>query len=99
MKNEESTELIFEEKQGKRHSLRHALRYVRRRKSFVAGLCIVTFFYVVAIFADFLAPDDYRLQTRNEPAAPSSVIHFVDAESNFHLRPFIYLSRMVDPLG
>ncbi len=77
---------------------RRAVRFVRRRKSFVAGLSIVTLFYVVAIFADFLAPYDYRLQTRSEPAAPPSLIHFVDAEGNFHLRPFIYARRMVDPL-
>lgn len=98
MKNAESVEAAVEEKERKRISLRRSLRYVRRRKSFVAGLCIVIFFYVVAIFADFLAPYDYRLQTRGEPAAPPSVIHFADAEGNFHLRPFIYASRMIDPL-
>jgi peptide/nickel transport system permease protein len=97
MKNIEPAEAI-EEKQRKRISLRRSLSYVRRRKSFVAGLSIVTLFYAVAIFADFLAPYDYRLQMRGEPAAPSSAIHFVDAEGNFHLRPFIYASRMVDPL-
>lgn len=87
-----------EEKRRNPVRLRQTLRYVRRRKSFMAGLCIVAFFYLVAIFADFLAPYDYRLQTRNEPASPPSVIHFIDAQGSFHLRPFVQTRRMVDPL-
>lgn len=87
-----------DEQQKKVSRWRRTARYARRRKSFVAGLCIVVLFYAVAIFADFLAPYDYRLQTRNEPAAPPSTIRFVDASGSFHLRPFIYASRMVDPL-
>ncbi len=74
------------------------LRFVRRRKKFVAGLCLVVFFYAVAIFADFLAPYDYRSQLRGEPMSPPNEIHFLDVEGNWHARPFIYARRMVDPL-
>jgi peptide/nickel transport system permease protein len=98
MKNAESAEDILEEQRRNPARLRRTLRYVRRRKSFVAGVCIVVLFYLVAIFADFLAPYDYRLQTRNEPVSPPSSIHFTDAQGNFHLRPFIYARHMVDPL-
>lgn len=84
---------------GKRERrFRHGLRFVRRRKKFVAGLIIVVFFYAVAIFADFLAPYDYRSQVRAEPMSPPNEIHFRDAEGNWHARPFIYARRMVDPL-
>ena len=77
---------------------RRSAGLVRRRKKFVAGLGIVLFFYGVAIFADFLAPYDYRSQLRSEPMSPPNEIHFRDAGSNWHPRPFIYARRMVDPL-
>jgi peptide/nickel transport system permease protein len=78
--------------------MKRGLKFVRRRKKFVAGLCIVVFFYLIAIFADFLAPYDYRSQLRAEPGAPPNEIHFRDAEGGWHARPFIYARRMVDPL-
>jgi peptide/nickel transport system permease protein len=74
------------------------LKFVRRRRKFIIGLCIVIFFYTVAIFADFLAPYDYRSQLRGEPMSPPNEIHFRDAGDNWHARPFIYARRMVDPL-
>ena len=39
-----------------------AVRFVRRRKVYTAGLALVLFFYALAVFADFLAPYDYRAQ-------------------------------------
>jgi peptide/nickel transport system permease protein len=77
---------------------RRGLKFIRRRKKFVAGLFLVTLFYAVAIFADFLAPYDYRSQLRGEPMSPPSEVHFRDAGGNWHARPFIYARRMVDPL-
>lgn len=72
--------------------------FVRRRKKFAAGVILVLFFYGVAIFADFLAPYDYRSQLRTEPGAPPSEIHFRDAAGDQHARPFIYARRMTDAL-
>lgn len=83
---------------GRRTRLTRGLRFVRRRRKFVAGLCIVIFFYLAAIFADFLAPYDYRSQLRAEPMSPPNEIHFRDAGGNWHARPFIYARRMADPL-
>jgi peptide/nickel transport system permease protein len=77
---------------------RRGLSFVHRRRKFIAGLGIVLFFYGVAIFADFLAPYDYRSQLRGEPMSPPNAIHFRDASGNWHARPFIYARRMVDPL-
>jgi len=37
-----------------------------------AGWVVIGLFIVAAIFADFLAPYDYREQSRNEPSAPPS---------------------------
>jgi peptide/nickel transport system permease protein len=77
---------------------RRGVGFVRRRKKFVAGLSVVIFFYAVAIFADFLAPYDYRSQLRNEPMSPPNEIHLRDVDGSWHARPFIYARRMVDPL-
>ncbi|MFN2455012.1 MAG: ABC transporter permease [Pyrinomonadaceae bacterium] len=70
----------------------------RRRIPFIAGLIIVCSFYATAIFADFLAPYDYRAQSRREPLAPPAAIHFADAQGAWHLRPFIYPKRLVNAL-
>jgi peptide/nickel transport system permease protein len=78
--------------------LARTLKFARRRKKLVAGLVIVLFFYAVAIFADFLAPYDYRSQLRTEPGAPPNEVHFRDASGNLHARPFVYARRMTDPL-
>jgi peptide/nickel transport system permease protein len=88
-----------EEHEGRRRGrVRRGLKLVRRRKKFVAGFSIVVLFYLVAIFADFLAPYDYRSQLRAEPGAPPNEIHFRDAAGGWHMRPFVYVRRMVDPL-
>jgi peptide/nickel transport system permease protein len=89
-----------EEAQGekRRARLRRGISFARRRKKLVAGLSVVIFFYAVAIFADFLAPYDYRSQLRNEPMSPPNEIHFRDVDGSWHARPFIYARRMIDPL-
>ncbi len=67
-------------------------------KRLYCGLAILAAFYLVAIFAEFLAPYPYQQQTRSEPSAPPSAIHFRDPEGSFHFRPFIYATRLADPL-
>jgi peptide/nickel transport system permease protein len=62
------------------------------------GLVIVASFAVLAVFADFFSPYDYRAQSRSEPSAPATRIHFRDPQGNWHLRPLIYDRRLVDSL-
>lgn len=71
---------------------------VRRRFVPVAGLSIVCLFYAAAIFADFLAPYDYRTQSRRELLAPPTTIHFYDEHGDWRVRPFIHARHVVDPL-
>ena len=71
-------------------------KFVRRRGKFIAGLCIIFLFYLTAIFADFIAPYDYRTQSRREPLAPPTAVRFHDAGGNLHARPFIYERRVVN---
>lgn len=68
----------------------------RRNRLRIAGAVIVAGFFVLALFADLIAPYDYREQSRREPAAPPSAIRFVDADGNWHARPFIYSQKLVD---
>lgn len=77
---------------------RRSLLFARRRPKFLVGLLIISLFYLTALFADFLAPYDYRSQSRRELLAPQTSIHFRDAQGVWHARPFIYTRRIVDPL-
>src|SRR5262245_49307217 len=52
----------------------------------------------IILLAGFIAPYDPASQSRIEPNAPVSRIHFRDTDGNFYLRPFIYARRLVDPL-
>lgn len=82
----------------RRTPFRRALQLARSRPKFILGLAIVSIFYLAAICADFLAPYDYRSQSRRELLAPPTGIHFRDAQGRRHARPFIYTQRIADPL-
>lgn len=70
----------------------------RANRKLRAGACALVFFYLVAVFADFLAPNDYRAQSRREPVSPPSRLRLRDAEGRWHARPFIHRRRLTDPL-
>lgn len=53
---------------------------------------------LVALLSDFLSPSAQDLQDLNQFYAPSSGIHFVDAQGAFHWRPFVYRLELIDPL-
>ena len=74
------------------------LASARRRGRLTLGFALIILFYTVAVFADFLAPEEYRAQSRREPSAPPSVIRFRDARGSATLRPHVYARRLVDPL-
>lgn len=61
------------------------------------GVAVLCLFFLIAVFAEFIAPYDYAAQTRSEPSAPRSKIRFVH-NGNFQLRPFIYATELSDPL-
>lgn len=71
---------------------------LRNLLTMYAGVSIIACFYVIAIFADFLSPYDYRAQYRREPLAPPTTLRLRDAAGRWHYRPFIYVRRLVDPL-
>ncbi len=71
---------------------------IRKSPARLIGWAIVASFIAVVVFADFLSPYDYRQQSRSEPSAPASAIHFRDAEGAFQFRPMVYSVRLTDPL-
>jgi peptide/nickel transport system permease protein len=80
---------------------KHWRRFIFERQApakLLTGVLILLAFCFVVIFADFIAPYDYRSQSRLEPSAPPAEIHFRDAAGNWHIRPFIYAQKMTDPL-
>ncbi len=78
----------------------HAPRRRRRRRArLLVGVSIVVLFYFVALCGDFIAPYDYRAQSRRELSAPATPLHFRDATGRWHARPFIYARRLIDPLA
>lgn len=97
---ETAAALAEEETRRKNWRARLRLRagFIRRRTRLLTGAVIVGCFYGVALFADFLSPYDYRAQSRREPLAPPTSIHFRDTNGAWHLRPFVYAQRLVDPL-
>lgn len=65
----------------------------------VTGAVILGFFYVLVIFAPFIAPSDYLVQRRNYVNHPPTKIRFIDHEGKFSLRPFVYGTvRSRDPI-
>jgi peptide/nickel transport system permease protein len=64
-------------------------RRLRRHRLAMLGAAVLAFFYLVAIFADFLAPFDPHRQHKDYAYAPPQRVHFID-ENGFHFRPFVY---------
>ncbi len=62
------------------------------------SLVFLSFLYFVALFADFLSPYPYDVQFRHYPYHPPTPIHFFDERGKFHLVPFVYGHRLVDPV-
>ena len=61
-----------------------------KHKLALVSLAVIGGFYLVAIFAEFVAPNDPRDFEKELVLAPIQRIHFKDDAGNFHLRPFVY---------
>jgi peptide/nickel transport system permease protein len=69
-------------------------QFLRNRLAVWSGIVLI-FFYVVIIFAGFLAPYDYTLLREQYLYAPPQPLYFVDREGQFHLRPFTFRRESV----
>ena len=62
------------------------------------GLAILAVLYLLSLLGGFIAPYNHRSQAKDTPFLPPTRIHFMDAKSGFHVRPFIYRPRITDRL-
>jgi peptide/nickel transport system permease protein len=73
-------------------------RRFRKSKPAIIGGLIVVMLSLLAIFADFFAPYPLTATNARNAFIPPTRIHFIDAEGNFHWRPFIYAYEVtLDP--
>jgi peptide/nickel transport system permease protein len=73
----------------------------KRHKLAVVGFWVIVLFYLVALFAEVIAPDDPSDQNRRAVFQPPQAIHFIDhAEDGTHFRPYVYeMKRNRDPVS
>ncbi|MCX7737954.1 MAG: ABC transporter permease [Hydrogenothermaceae bacterium] len=72
---------------------------IKKNRLAFLSLHILLVMYILTIFADFISPYPYDVQHRDTPYHPPTQIHFFDQEGKFHLRPFVYGYKMVDPIN
>lgn len=80
-----------------RTPLQLAWRQLTRYKLALAGGAVLVVLYVTMLIAEFLAPYPLDFSDRSLYYAPPVGVHFVDAQGRWHLRPFVYAYRAVDP--
>ncbi len=64
----------------------------RRHRLAMVALAVVTLLYVIAIFAEFLAPFDPHEANRRAIYHPPQAIHIIDTDEagNWSVRPYVY---------
>lgn len=64
-------------------------KFKRNRVAVLGGILLLTSYIVFVLIPEFVAP--YALNhTSDFTEAPPTRLHFVDADGNFHARPFVY---------
>lgn len=72
-------------------------RFSRSRISIVGALIIITMMLLAAL-ADFFSPNPIYGDNLKDAFIPPNQVHFVDAEGNFSVRPFVYgIANTMDP--
>lgn len=74
-----------------------AWRQLRKHRVALLGGVILIVLFALAVFAEFLAPYSLDYTERTKFFHPPTVPRFVDEQGQWHLRPFVYGSRLVDP--
>jgi peptide/nickel transport system permease protein len=70
----------------------------KKHRLALIGVALLAIFAFIALFAEFLSPYTPGARTPNYLFGGPQVLHFIDAEGKFHLRPFTYaLSAAMDP--
>ena len=62
----------------------------KQHKLAVVSLWSLGAFALMAVFSEFIVPYDPRIGHEGYFYAKPTSVHFIDAEGDFHIRPFIY---------
>ena len=62
----------------------------QQHKMALISIVVLLFAYLIAIFAEVVAPHDPNRFSANWVLSPPMQIHFVDPAGTFHWRPFVY---------
>ena len=74
-------------------------RKFKKHKLAMLGMMILIILYTVGIFSEFFATQDIAKRSTTAISMAPTKIHFVDAEGNFSLQPFVYgLKQEEDPV-
>lgn len=70
----------------------------RKHRLAVGSAIVLIIFYIIALFADFVAPYDPNIYSSSTKYVPPMAISFVDGDGNFTFRPGVYgMSSERDP--
>jgi peptide/nickel transport system permease protein len=71
-------------------------KFKRNRTAVVGGILLLSFYFGFVFIPEFLSP--YELNhTSDYVEAPPTKLHFIDANGQFHLQPFVYgMERTLD---
>ena len=62
----------------------------------IAGGAVLTFFYLLALLAPFVAPYAQEEMDRSKYFHPPQALHWIHADGRFSLRPFVREMRLID---
>ncbi len=68
----------------------------RRHHLALAGGAVLLVLYSIALFCEFVAPYEPFQRNAHYVLCPPQWPHFIDAEGNFHLQPFVYGVQMAE---
>ena len=96
-----SSILLLDEAKQERYFLASQWQLARWRffkhKMAVIALVILAVYYLVALFAEFVAPYDPHNFEKELVLAPPQLPRFIDDEGRYHLRPFVYrMEKTID---
>ena len=87
--NETETEERFDVTKQVSYGRLIYLRFLRNHAAVVAAFALV-FIYLITLVCPFFAPYDPNTRFLEKVAHPPLLPTFIDAEGQFHLRPFVY---------
>lgn len=89
--------LLVPQRVAARTPMQLAWRQLRKHRVALIGGVILIVLYLMALFADFLAPYSLDFADRAKFYHPPTVPRLIDNQGRFHLRPFVYDTKLLDP--